>query len=221
MVYLLDTNVFIEAKNRYYDFSFCPAFWDWLVLQNQAKNVFTIQEVKDELCKQTDELSQWVSGLDNSFFLQLDGQVFSKFNQVSEWAKQNYKPKAYDEFFKAADYFLVCHALAHNMTVVSLEKADRNRKNKIKIPDACDAFGINWLSTFDMLRKEQVKFIISRRLNLQETETEIPLPDNLPLDELPSLIVELEKKMKAAAKDLEFEEAAKLRDRIKELRDRL
>ena len=26
--YLLDANVFIEAKNRYYGFDFCPAFWD-------------------------------------------------------------------------------------------------------------------------------------------------------------------------------------------------
>jgi len=30
MTYLLDTNVFIEAKNRYYGFGFCPAFWDWI-----------------------------------------------------------------------------------------------------------------------------------------------------------------------------------------------
>ena len=30
MAYLLDTNVFIQAKNLYYGFDFCPAFWDWL-----------------------------------------------------------------------------------------------------------------------------------------------------------------------------------------------
>jgi hypothetical protein len=30
MAYLLDTNVFIEAKNRHYGFDFCPAFWDWI-----------------------------------------------------------------------------------------------------------------------------------------------------------------------------------------------
>lgn len=31
MQYLLDANVFIEAKNRYYGFDFCPAFWNWLI----------------------------------------------------------------------------------------------------------------------------------------------------------------------------------------------
>ena len=30
MAYLLDSNVFIRAKNDYYDFDICPAFWDWL-----------------------------------------------------------------------------------------------------------------------------------------------------------------------------------------------
>ena len=30
MKYLLDTNIFIEPKNSYYDFSICPGFWDWL-----------------------------------------------------------------------------------------------------------------------------------------------------------------------------------------------
>lgn len=30
MAYLLDANVFIEAKRRHYGFDFCPAFWDWL-----------------------------------------------------------------------------------------------------------------------------------------------------------------------------------------------
>jgi len=43
----------------------------------------------------------------------------------------------------------------------------------------------------------------------------------VPLDALPELIQQLEEKMKAAAKNLEFEEAANLRDRIKGLRQKL
>jgi hypothetical protein len=29
MPYLLDSNIFIQAKNLHYSFDFCPAFWDW------------------------------------------------------------------------------------------------------------------------------------------------------------------------------------------------
>jgi hypothetical protein len=47
MAYLL--NVFIQAKNLHYGFDFCPAFWDWLVENNAAKRVFSIEKVGDEL----------------------------------------------------------------------------------------------------------------------------------------------------------------------------
>lgn len=30
MAYLLDSDVFIQARNLHYGFDFCPAFWDWL-----------------------------------------------------------------------------------------------------------------------------------------------------------------------------------------------
>jgi excinuclease ABC subunit B len=62
---------------------------------------------------------------------------------------------------------------------------------------------------------------VSRRLNAQELEVAYEQADDMPLETIPDLIVQLEAQMKEAAKKLEFEEAAKLRDRIKHLRDRL
>ncbi len=62
---------------------------------------------------------------------------------------------------------------------------------------------------------------VSRRLNAQELAIVDEQADDLPLDKLPDLIVQLEAQMKESAKNLEFEEAAKFRDRIKRLRDRL
>ena len=47
MAYLLDANVFIQAKNLYYGMDFCPAFWDWLVKQNEVEQVFSIEKVAD------------------------------------------------------------------------------------------------------------------------------------------------------------------------------
>jgi len=55
--YLLDTNIFIQAKNLYYGFEFCPAFWDWLVAQNQVGKVASIEKVAEELKAGDDQLT--------------------------------------------------------------------------------------------------------------------------------------------------------------------
>ncbi|MEN9224614.1 MAG: excinuclease ABC subunit UvrB [Thermostichus sp. HHBFW_bins_43] len=62
---------------------------------------------------------------------------------------------------------------------------------------------------------------ISRKLNDQDLERAFQASEEIPLSEIPELISQLELKMKTAAKNLEFEEAAELRDKIKKLRQRL
>lgn len=62
---------------------------------------------------------------------------------------------------------------------------------------------------------------VSRRLNAQELEVAVENINDLPLEEIPNLITQLEAQMKEAAKNLEFEEAAQYRDRIKKLREKL
>jgi hypothetical protein len=60
MAYLLDANVFIQAKNLHYGLDFCPAFWDWLVASNAAQSVFSIEKVGDEVDAVADELSPFL-----------------------------------------------------------------------------------------------------------------------------------------------------------------
>jgi excinuclease ABC subunit B len=62
---------------------------------------------------------------------------------------------------------------------------------------------------------------ISRRLNKEQLEEIFEQSDDLPLEKIPDLIKQLETQMGEAAKNLEFEEAARLRDRVKRLRDKL
>ena len=70
------------------------------------------------------------------------------------------------------------------------------------------------------------KKIVSLRESIWEADyVTVPRGDELaqadvPSHEIPVLVKALRKEMKAAAKDLEFERAADLRDRIKELEDR-
>jgi excinuclease ABC subunit B len=62
---------------------------------------------------------------------------------------------------------------------------------------------------------------ISRRLHDRPIDSPLNFEPDLSLEDIPNAIVQLEIQMKAAATKLEFEEAAKLRDRIKKLRDKL
>ena len=61
----------------------------------------------------------------------------------------------------------------------------------------------------------------SRRLNTTDLKFVDEHLDELSLEDIPELIILLEKQMKEAAKKMEFEEAGKLRDRIKHLRDKM
>ena len=62
---------------------------------------------------------------------------------------------------------------------------------------------------------------VSRRLNAQELDIAYEQADEIPMENIPELISQLEAQMKEAAKKMEFETAAKYRDRIKHLRDKL
>jgi predicted nucleic acid-binding protein len=160
MAYLLDSNIFIEAKNRYYGFDICPGFWDWLVASNQAARVFSIEKVGDELKAGSDELADWATTQSASFFVAPDALVIPALSQVSNWVSSAaYDPAAKNTFLQVADYFLVAHALAHGFTLVSHEKADGSKK-RIKIPAACIALGIKCVTPFEMLRIEKAKFVL-------------------------------------------------------------
>ncbi|EFA70636.1 excinuclease ABC subunit UvrB [Cylindrospermopsis raciborskii] len=62
---------------------------------------------------------------------------------------------------------------------------------------------------------------VSRRLNANDLKLVDEQWHDLNLEEIPQLITTLEKQMHDAAKKMEFEHAAKLRDRIKSLRDKI
>ncbi len=78
MAYLLDANVFIQAKNLHYGLDFCPAFWEWLIAGNQAKRVFSIEKISDEIAAGDDELSEWAAERaerGDGFFLNPDPSI--------------------------------------------------------------------------------------------------------------------------------------------------
>jgi hypothetical protein len=162
MAYLLDANVFIQAKNLHYGLDFCPAFWDWLLASHAAKRLFSIEKVGDEIAAGADELASWATTRGPGFFLKPDSAMLPALSSVSGWATaQNYDPAAVNTFLQVADYYLVAYALAHGHTVVTHEIAASSTK-KIKIPNACIGLGIKCMTPFEMLRLERARFVLGQ-----------------------------------------------------------
>lgn len=160
MAYLLDANIFIQAKNLQYGFDFCPAFWDWLEQKNAAGMVFSIQQVGDELQAGGDDLADWAAVRGDMFFLPPNEAVLPALQHVSAWAVgQNYEPVAVNTFLQIADYWLVAYALAHGHTVVTHE-VPANTTRKIKIPNACVGLSVRFMTPYQMLRHERARFVL-------------------------------------------------------------
>ena len=162
MKYLLDSNVFIQAKNLHYRFGFCPGFWAWIDQARRAGIVYSIQAVKKELLEyrdKQDELVAWAKERP-TLFLEVDHTVRNALEKVTRWVEQsNYSHFAKASFLKGADYDLVAYALARKYTVVSHEVSAPHSK-KIKIPDVCTALEIEYTSVFDMLSSEKARFVL-------------------------------------------------------------
>lgn len=163
MAYLLDTNVFIQAKNLHYGFSFCPAFWDWIVRENRAGKVFSVEKVRDEIMDGDDELAHWAAQYKDSLFLALDASVLPAMQRVSTWVtNQQYASAAVNLFLQDADYYLVAQALAGGHVVVTHEKPEVSIK-RVKIPSVCIGVGIGFMNPFEMLRRERALFVLAER----------------------------------------------------------
>ena len=163
MAYLLDSNVFIQAKNLHYGLDFCPAFWHWLIENNAAKIVFSIEKVGDEINAGADDLADWSTQRGDNFFLKPDNAILPALGTVSQWVtRHGYEPAAVNTFLQVADYYLIAYAVSHKHTVVTHEIAAVSKK-KIKIPDVCIGLGVKCMSPFEMLRSERARFILGAK----------------------------------------------------------
>jgi excinuclease ABC subunit B len=111
---------------------------------------------------------------------------------------------------------------ADNLTD-SMDKAitETNRRREIQT-EYNEKHGITPKTIVTKSKNSILAFLeVSRRLNAQELDQAYEQSEDMPLEDIPELISQLETQMKEAAKKLEFEEAAKVRDRIKNLRDKL
>jgi len=159
--YVLDANVFIEAHKRYYAFDICPGFWVALFNNHGSGRICSIDRVRAEIVGQDDALSNWAQGLPSSFFAgTADSSVGGVFANIMTWvqSQSQYLPAAKTSFASGADGWLVAYAKTQSLWVATDEMANPNIKRKVPIPNVCDAFGVDYLGSFDLLRALGAKF---------------------------------------------------------------
>ncbi len=155
--YLIDSDVLITAKNRYYAFSICPGFWDSLLHGHTLGHIHSIDRVRQELRlgRDDDDLVRWVGTIaPKSFFLASDGdEIVAAFAQIMLWVMRHaqYHDEAKAKFASGADGWLVAHGLTTGKSIVTNEQPRPESRNQIKLPDVCNAFSVQFEDTFAML----------------------------------------------------------------------
>jgi len=158
-VFLLDSNVFIEAHRRYYALDICPGFWECLTHHCRQSHVLSIDRVRGEI-KEGDHLDEWMQQAPKGLFATTKDEAVAKaFGNIQDHVQDNarYKQEAKAEFARVADGWLIAYAIVHKCTVVTLE-VPREGRNKVQIPDVCDAFKVRDIDTYRMLRSLKAEF---------------------------------------------------------------
>lgn len=164
-VYVVDSNFFIQAHRANYPLDVATSFWRKVKQLADSRKIISIDKVKKEIFDHQDDLKTWCeNNLPDDFFKDTT-TVVTSYSQVATWASSrsgHYFPTAIAEFLDAdeADAWLVSYAHADraNRIIVTHEKSQPDRKNKVKIPEACAPFNINFVDTIEMLRQLGERF---------------------------------------------------------------
>ena len=151
MIYWLDTNVFIQAKNKTYKFDLFPQVWAFLAEQFELGNTKCPKLVYDELTVGTDELANWCkSRKSTGMRTNSDKNVQDAYNKVATHVVTNYPPQHANVFLRGADGWVIAHAMATKGTVVTLEEHVAQTV-RVKIPTVCRDLGVRCIDTYQML----------------------------------------------------------------------
>ena len=162
--FLLDSDVFIAAKNAYYAFDICPGFWKGLMHAHRRGAVRSIDRIRNELLagRREEDLVQWVKrDVPAAFFLDSNSaDVSSAYSEIMLWVQRNsrYFDRAKAKFATEADGWLVAYSMVNGTVVVTNEQPRPESRNRVLLPDVCTQFEVPYQDTFRMLRELSLRF---------------------------------------------------------------
>ena len=155
-MYLIDSNIFIEAKNRYYAFDLVPSFWTFMDNAFSGHHVRSIDMVYNELAGGTNELADWVKQRkSSSIFLDVsDANTQAAYGVIANGlsASTHYKPAGVSHFLSGADPWIAAKAKVLGAIVVTHELYDPGCKKRVPLGNVCYDQGVTIMNTFDFMR---------------------------------------------------------------------
>ena len=163
LLLVLDTSVFVQAHRNYYSQDICPGFWDLLDHFAKSDHILSIDRVSDEIFapEVPDDLSVWAKQAPPGLFTSTSDQaVVDAFKRMQKWVQgtAQFSAEAKETFAEVADGWVTAYAKAHSAVVVTQEVFSAEVKKRVPIPNVCQAFGVDCIDTFEMLRRLGGKF---------------------------------------------------------------
>lgn len=158
-VYLLDSNVLIEAKNSYYAFDICPGFGDSIIRAHVNARARSIDHVRSELLAghPAEDLVHWVRSIVPATFFHSTNatEVLAAYREITSWVQRHaqYLDRAKARFATGADGWLVAYSMVYGTIVTTNEQPRPEARNSIQLPDVCAQFNVSYCNTFAMLRE--------------------------------------------------------------------
>ncbi|MCY4359776.1 MAG: DUF4411 family protein [Cyanobacteria bacterium MAG APA_bin_95] len=159
MLYLLDTNVLIDAHYKFYPIDRIPEFWNWLLIYAQQQQVKIPHEIYEEILpgNKEDHLDHWLK--DNKAALYLNETIDNiSLNKVVNKYASDLNDKELESC--GGDLFLIAYALrdTEERIVVTNEvsKPGKKRANR-HIPDVCKDLGISHCNTWQLIKRLNFK----------------------------------------------------------------
>jgi hypothetical protein len=154
MTFTMDTSGFIGAWDRAYPPDVFPGLWEAFDQMIADGDLRAIQEVGVELRRKSDALRDWANSRP-SLFVPLDADIQLAIRDVLlSYPKLAAKMRGRDP----ADPFVIAHAKARGLIVVTNEKTALGNPNRPKIPDVCSLLGVPCINLLDLIRRQGWKF---------------------------------------------------------------
>ncbi len=156
--YCLDTNVLIQAWQKYYSPTICPSYWDVLNMLGSENRIFIPKEVFEEITRTEDELAEWlkvskipVYNLNESVTKCLSN-IFAT-NPAHRLLVDNVKQRS------LADPWVIAYAMSEGACVVTKEeKITAANSDRIKIPNVCENMNVRCINDFQFIEEINIRF---------------------------------------------------------------